>query len=113
MRNSELSKTHDTFPSFASVRCDACSTTDMLRWYSILSFEFQCNVTTFSYLETSEIVSIVNFLYSQECEIIQQSQVDGVCRYLFLYFSHLSNSCIYKIVAYNIVEKNSRYRMKH
>ena len=76
----------------------------MLRQYSILSFEFQCNVTTFSYLETNEIVSIVNvFVF---CGVLNNPAVTNGWSWQisFLYFSHLSNSCIYKIVIYKIVE---------
>jgi len=34
MRNTELSKTHDTFLSFASVRCDSCLMPDI--WHVML-----------------------------------------------------------------------------
>lgn len=79
-------------------------TFDILRWYSILSFEFQCNVTTFSYLETNEIVSIVNFFIFSKM-LNNPAVTNGWSLQIsFLYFSHLSNSCIYKIVTYKIVE---------
>jgi hypothetical protein len=83
--NCQKHMTHSFLLHQLGVICVWHLTFEMLRWYSILSFEFQCNVTTFSYLETNEIVSIVNFFIFWRMLNNPAVTMDGVCKHLFIF----------------------------
>jgi hypothetical protein len=109
MRSNELSKTHDTFLSFASVRCDSCLMPDI--WHvnvGTVFFHLSWNVIWQHSVTWKQMKLSVLLIFFIFCRMLNNPAVTKSMEfsYIFLYFYHLSNFCIciYKIVTYKIVE---------